>query len=208
MDARQVFFNYEPVELGGLQRIKFCPGCGAPFESEPNSGWQRCSHCGFVIRSRTSTGVATLVADGSRFVLTRRGPLSFGAGAWCLPQGGIEYGEDFLTAALREVKEETNLDVELISLLSVTSNFLRPGSHSLVAVLLAHPLGGELKAGDDADAVAWFTWGDSLPGLTFVGDRHIIDRYFSSPFPGAPIDPHYARSHLPGPTPNSSAPNT
>ena len=61
--------------------------------------------------------------------------------------GFIEYDEDFLTAALREVKEETGLDVEIRSLLSVVSNFLSPRLHTLAIVLLARVVGGELERG-------------------------------------------------------------
>jgi 8-oxo-dGTP diphosphatase len=45
---------------------------------------------------------------------------------WCLPCGYIEFHEDYLTAARREVKEETGLEVEITALLSVASYFLRP----------------------------------------------------------------------------------
>ena len=194
MEPQQVFAQYSPIESDGLQRFKFCPACGTSYTAASSTSRLRCSNCGFVMRSRTSTGVAIIVTNGTRFVLCRRGPSSFGSGLWCLPQGGIEYGEDFLTAALREVKEETSLDVHIVSLLSVTSNFLRPGSHSLVAVLLAKPLAGYIKAGDDADDCKWFRWGEQLPALAFEGDHHLIERYLEAPFEGAPVDPRYAKS--------------
>jgi hypothetical protein len=69
---------------------------------------------------------------------------------------------------------------------------LRPGSHSLVIVLAAQVVAGELVAGDDADAASWFSWGEPLPELAFDADRHIIERYFEAPFAGAPVDPRYA----------------
>jgi ADP-ribose pyrophosphatase YjhB (NUDIX family) len=106
--------------------------------------------------------------------------------------GHIDYGEDFLTAALREVKEETNLDIEIESLLSVTSNFLALGVHSLVAVLLARPLSASLKAGDDAVEAKWFRWGDELPALAFEADGHIIERFFTTGLAGAPVDPRFS----------------
>ena len=46
-----------------------------------------------------------------------------------------------LTAAIREVKEETGLDVEIRSILSVVSNFLSPRLHTLAIVLLARAVG-------------------------------------------------------------------
>ena len=87
-------------------------------------------------------GVVVLIEDGGRVLLGRRAEGRFLGGRWCLPGGFIEYGEDFLSAGLREVREETGLDVRIDSILSVVSNFLTPRVHTLVVVLLAHPVSG------------------------------------------------------------------
>ena len=44
-------------------------------------------------------------------------------GFFCLPGGHIEIGEDSANAAIREIKEETNIDVKIIKLISITENF-------------------------------------------------------------------------------------
>jgi ADP-ribose pyrophosphatase YjhB (NUDIX family) len=138
-----------------------------------------------------------LVLEGSRVLLARRRPGAFAAGTWCLPGGFIELGEDFFSAALREVREECGLHVEVTSLLSVVSNVLENGLHSIVVVLAARPAGGPaggtLAAGDDVDAVAWHALGDPLPPMAFEADAHIIERYAAGPFAGAPVDPRHAR---------------
>ena len=61
-----------------------------------------------------------------------------------LPCGYIEFHEDYLTAARREVKEETGLEVEITALLSVASNFLRADIHTL-AVAVLDLRGGQLS---------------------------------------------------------------
>jgi 8-oxo-dGTP pyrophosphatase MutT (NUDIX family) len=66
--------------------------------------------------------VVLIEKDGQVLLGQRSG--SYGAGKWGLPQGFIEFDEDFLSAAIREVKEETGLDVEIRSIISVVSNFL------------------------------------------------------------------------------------
>jgi 8-oxo-dGTP diphosphatase len=110
-----------------------------------------------------------------------------------LPCGYVEFHEDFLTAARREVREETGLDVEIKALLSVVSNFLTPDVHSMVAVLLGEPVAGEASAGDDVDQVCWVSLTEELPELAFEADRHIIERYFVTRLAGAPVDLQYSR---------------
>jgi 8-oxo-dGTP diphosphatase len=139
-------------------------------------------------------GVVVLIEDGGRVLLVRRGPGRWMEGRWCLPGGFIEFGEDFLSAALREVREETGLTVRVQSLLSVASNFLAPRTHTLVVVLLARLLPGSpaARAGDDADGLQWFPLAGPFPPLAFDADAHILARYGGAPFAGAPVDPRFA----------------
>jgi ADP-ribose pyrophosphatase YjhB (NUDIX family) len=109
-----------------------------------------------------------------------------------LPQGYIEFDDDFLTAATREVQEETGLEVEILSILSVVSNFLTPRLHTLAIILLARVVNGEPVAADDLEALAWFPLAGPLPEMAFEADQHIIERYWKTKLEGAPVDPDYA----------------
>ena len=137
--GKQVF----STQLGGnndgrLGQFKYCPFCGTELALKDKGGGQRpaCSNCGFVQFRNPVPGVVVLIEkEGTVLLGKRRG--GFGAGKWGLPQGYIEFDEDFLTAAIREVKEETGLDVEIRSILNVVSNLLAPGLHTLAIVLLA-----------------------------------------------------------------------
>jgi ADP-ribose pyrophosphatase YjhB (NUDIX family) len=139
-------------------------------------------------------GVVVLIEDGGRVLLVRRGPGRWRGGRWCLPGGFIEFGEDFLSAGLREVSEETGLKVRVKSLLSVASNFLAPRMHTLVIVLLAGLMPGntEARPGDDADGLQWFPLEGPFPPLAFDADAHILARYGATRFDGAPVDPRFA----------------
>jgi 8-oxo-dGTP diphosphatase len=107
----------------------------------------------------------------------------------------IEWHEDFLTAGIREVLEETSVQIDVDSILTVSANFFDPERHTIAVVLLGHPVAGEPQGdGVETDAARWFSSSDPLPELAFEGDRHIIERYFAQPFTGAPVDPRYARS--------------
>ncbi len=58
------------------------------------------------------TVLAVLRRPDGRFLITRRAPTkAWGPGLWEVPGGGVLAGEDSLPAAIREVREETGLDV-------------------------------------------------------------------------------------------------
>jgi len=195
MQPKQVFFT-EKWQAGIEKPTAFiyCPTCKTPLISKENGGKSRptCPSCGFTYFQNPSTGVVVLIEDEGRVLLGKRTSASFGAGKWCLPQGYIEFDDDFLTAAIREVKEETHLDVEIRTILSVVSNFLAPGLHTLVVVVLARVVAGEPHAGDDLDEVAWFPLTGPLPEIAFDADQHIIERYHQTRLDGAPVDPLFA----------------
>jgi ADP-ribose pyrophosphatase YjhB (NUDIX family) len=137
-------------------------------------------------------GVVVVIEDAERVLLVRRMPRSFQGGKWCLPGGFIEYGEDFLSAGHREVREETGLAIRIESILSIASNFLSPRLHTLVVVLLATVTGGGEKAGDDAEELKWHPFAEPLPEMAFEADRHIVERFAVAKFMGAPVDPRFA----------------
>ena len=193
MRAKQVFSSYRDQEVDDLGRFKYCPFCGTELVLKYKGGRQRpaCPSCHFVQFRNPSPGVVVLIEKDGQVLLGRRTG-SYGTGKWCLPMGFIEHDEDFLSAAVREVKEETGLDVEIRSILSVVSNFLSPGLHTLAIVLLARIVGGELHAGDDLEVAAWFPLSGPLPEMAFEADAHICERYYRTRLPGAPVDPEYA----------------
>src|SRR3954462_4097942 len=96
-----------------------------------------------------------------RLLLVRRGHEP-GLGAWSLPGGRVEPGESAAggavprgaaEAAVREVREETGLDVAVGDLLGTVD---LPGDYR-VHDFAATVTGGELRAGDDADDARWCT---------------------------------------------------
>jgi 8-oxo-dGTP diphosphatase len=193
MQPKQVFSLYDWQGNRGIDRLKYCPRCGSECVKGEAAGRQRpvCPRCGFVHYGNPCPGVDVLIERNDAVLLGRRAAGSFREGKWCLPCGYMEFDEDFLTAAHREVKEETGLEIEISSILSVVTNFLASELHTLVVVLLARPIGGSLRSGDDIEAVEWFSLAGPLPEMAFEADRHIIERYHRTRLKGAPVDPEF-----------------
>lgn len=89
-------------------------------------------------RPPLAVNVAVLDDEG-RVLMTRREDFE----VWCLPGGHLEEGESLGAAAIREVREETGLEVELDRLVGLYS---RPawGSYHTLAVFTGHVVGGAL----------------------------------------------------------------
>lgn len=135
-----------------------------------------------------------LIENNGTVLLGKRSSESYQADKWGLPGGFIEFDEDFLTAGHREVKEETGLEIEVRSILTVTTNFFTPRYHSIAITLLASVAGGALCPGDDLVELCWFPFAGPLPEMAFEADRHIIARYASTDLAGVPIEPEFAIS--------------
>ena len=106
------------------------------------------------------------VAGGIVLIERKNEPLG-----WALPGGFADYGESFEQAAIREAKEETGLDIELLEQLHTYSNPGRdPRMHTATTVFIARA-SGKPRAGDDAGRVTVVPR-DQVPALVF--DHNVI----------------------------------
>jgi ADP-ribose pyrophosphatase YjhB (NUDIX family) len=89
-----------------------------------------------------------------------------GRTGWTLPGGGLEDYETAEVAAVREIREETGYDAELVTLLGIDSRFVRPadrwepngrGFHALRIIYIARIIGGVLthEVGGTSDEARW-----------------------------------------------------
>jgi len=178
------------------QKPSYCPHCGAEMETRELGGRPRrmCPACSFVLYENPVPGVGVLVetdvwpeADNSEalpqgILLVRRGESPF-KGRWALPAGYIEADESVEQAAIRECFEETGLEVELLELFGVYSFPEGPVQSGIIIFFRARPVGGTLRAGDDAQEVAVFAPDDLPEDVAFRTHREVLQRWVRSRSP-------------------------
>lgn len=101
-------------------------------------------------------GVFTIILDEQEHILLchRRD-----CDLWNLPGGGLENIEAPWQGAIREVKEETGLDIEIIKLADISS---KSDKNVIVFTFLGRIVGGELQITDESDKCEYFSI-DNLP---------------------------------------------
>ncbi len=130
---------------------------------------------------RPAIGVSVLVRGADGVLLVRRGrpPL---AGLWSLPGGRVEFGERLEEAAIREIREETGIDIEGLVQIDVAEIIGRQSDggiedHFVLIVFEGSYLSGTIAAGDDAAEARWVSPRD-WPELDMTKDTRRVLQTF------------------------------
>lgn len=130
-------------------------------------------------------GIGVLIIDEEKILLghrVRRGENTGGIyepDSWCLPGGKQEYDETIFEGAIREVKEETNLEVSKLVIFNVEDD-IQPNKHFVTIQIIARAFTGELKVMEPnkQDAWRWFPI-QALPENIYSPSKKFIDNYLS-----------------------------
>ncbi len=107
-------------------------------------------------------GVGAVIDDGAgRILLVRHTPQrgGFWQGKWICPGGGLELGETIEAGIKREVREETQLEIDLVTPLYPFDRIVRSNDkvslHVIYIDYLARLVGGKLEVGSDIGEAIW-----------------------------------------------------
>lgn len=157
---------------------KHCPLCGTELAEAAVQGRRRkrCPACDFVLYKNPASAAAGLVLDASRRVLLIRRAIAPHKGDWALPAGYQEMDEDPRETVVREVREETGLEVEVLELLDlvfVSKDFRKPAN---LAIFHCRVTGGQLAPGVEALEAAWFALEQLPPNMGFDNGPLLLQR--------------------------------
>ncbi|HXV84835.1 MAG TPA: NUDIX hydrolase [Candidatus Binatia bacterium] len=134
----------------GHIEYRFCPRCGGDLEKRSVKPTEPkrlvCLNCSFIFYQDPKVVAGTIFTLGGGIVLLKRG-VEPSLGKWVFPGGYVDRGESVQEAAIRETKEECQIDVKLGPLLNVYSYSRSP---NVIVVYTAAVVGGELAAGDES----------------------------------------------------------
>ena len=106
--------------------------------------------------------VGAVIEDGKgRILLVRHKPErgGFWQGKWICPGGELELGEEIGSGIKREIKEETNLEIDLVKPLTPFDRIVKSAEgvnlHVVYIDYIANLAGGELEVGSDVGEALW-----------------------------------------------------
>jgi ADP-ribose pyrophosphatase YjhB (NUDIX family) len=129
---------------------------------------------------RPIVGVSVLVFKDEKIllVLRAREPRK---GQWSIPGGVVELGETIRETAVREVREECNIEIEIRRIVEVLDRIFRDAQgrvqyHYVLIALLACYKSGELRADSDIEAAAWAELSELAEYDLLLDQRELIQR--------------------------------
>ncbi len=135
------------------------------------------------LRSATATSAGGIVVrhdEGRPWLVVGSRRRERDGRTWTLPKGTPEAGETTEETALREVNEETGLEVRITGPLdSIEYTFVQSGTriHKTVHYFMMEATGGELAGHDhEFDEVRWIPFADAATMLTFETERTLVAR--------------------------------
>jgi 8-oxo-dGTP diphosphatase len=111
---------------------------------------------------------ATIVLNNQDEILLIKGPRR----GWEMPGGQVEEGESLKDGAIRETKEESGIDIEIIKFCGVFQNVNRSICNAL---FLGKPIGGELTTSSESLEVDFFPIEKALEMVNWINFRQRIE---------------------------------
>jgi 8-oxo-dGTP diphosphatase len=123
-------------------------------------------------------GVGVFVCRGGEILLGKR-KNAHGEGEWSLPGGHLEPGESFRDCCIREVKEETGIDISdrMIEFEDLTNDlFPKEGLHYVTLFFYVEVIGAEAKLMEPEKCEEWkWFYKNKLPKPLFAPLKHFLE---------------------------------
>lgn len=150
-------------------KFQYCPYCKSDLVEDDNT--YKCKKNNHLIYKNSIPAAAVVPVKGNKILLGRRSR-SPQKGKWDVIGGFVEAGEDPKEAAVREAKEETNLDVKILDFIGIyMDKYLYNGTNfDVMIIYYVVDAKGEAIPADDVGEIMWFDI-DDLPEKEFAFDH-------------------------------------
>ena len=146
--------QHHPLEL-----FRYCPKCGSELFEIHNHKSRHCSNCGFTYYQNPCSATAAFILNNKGELLVAWRAKDPAKGTLDLPGGFVDNGESGEQGIIREIKEETGLDIQKVEYLFSIPNIYRYSGmdiHTLDMFYLCHVEGDDtVRAADDAAECTW-----------------------------------------------------
>jgi len=132
------------------------------------------------MENRPKIGVGVIVIKDNKVLLGKR-KNAHGEGSWCFPGGHLEFNEEIEDCAIREVKEETSIEIKNIRRGTFTNDiFKKEGKHYVTLFVIADYSSGKVKVmePEKCEKWEWFKW-DKLPKPLFIPIQNLLKQKFN-----------------------------
>lgn len=166
------------IKFNDYNGYQWCPRCRGSLKiSEVDEVIRpHCPACGFVYYQNPAPAAGAIIVHDGRILLVRRS-YDPGKNDWCIPAGFMEWDEHPQQTAIRELREETGLDISIKGLFDIFMGMDDPRTHAVLVLYFADITGGTLVPGDDASEAEYFNFDELPDNIAFQAHRDALALY-------------------------------
>lgn len=165
-----------------FMKYEYCPKCGHKYNENSNIEVLVCENCKYEFFQNSKPCTTVLVIKDDKVLLGKRA-IDPDKDKWDFVGGFLKFGEDPIECAIREVKEETGLDVSIDKYMGIfMDTYGDTGYSTLNIAYTATIISGEEHADDDVAELKWFGR-DEMPSeedMAFKSGVEIRDAWLKS----------------------------
>lgn len=177
-DLEHLISGHDFARSNDYNGYQYCPRCRSKLvigEIEEKVR-PHCPACGFIYYQNPTPAAGAMILRDDKILLVQRS-IEPGLGDWCIPAGFTEWAEHPQQTAVREIKEETGLDISITSIFDIFFGMDDPRTHAVLILYLAEIAGGKLIAADDALDARYFGFDEIPSNIAFQAHRDALALY-------------------------------
>lgn len=157
---------------------RWCPRCAVELSISKIEEKIRphCTSCGFIYYLNPTPAAGAMIVQNGAILMVQRS-VEPRRGDWCMPAGFMEWNEHPQQTAIREIKEETGLEIRITGIFDIFFGMDDPRTHAVLILYHADIVGGVLAPSDDALDARFFPFTQLPENIAFQAHRDALTLY-------------------------------